>query len=371
MSRLRGLPVKFEHNNSLNIGCIESALLREDGSMWVRGKLVRDNSLSGNYVSRCLNNGLYTGLSLSHVHREFSDGSTSKEPLEVSLCTEPRRPGCRIHNFTDYKDEIRCASAMSEATTEPTPETTTDAPNAKPVEPTEAETHAMEKALEEHKRAETSEQRAMEAEEKLKALQEKWNEREAQEKKAEEDKRKAYEAEMETKKQSLLKAVSDSLRNLHGDTYNVDETSNLFNRIEDPALATEVMQLVQCASNRAAEAQRAAKESAITAERAALQHRYDLMMQKSSGVVSTRSVAPEPPACASPPAKRSKVVAASANPYAVQNTNCGSSASDATLSAAQSIQKAFANISGGRAIDSMKHVLHAAQKPKTKSFLDI
>ena len=142
VSRLRGLPVKFEHNKDLEIGRIESALLREDGSMWVRGKLAQDDSLSGNYVSRCLNDGLYTGLSLSHVHREFSDGSTSKEPLEVSLCTEPRRPGCRIHGFTDYKDAIRCASAMSETEKQPAPETETSEMQetpAVPHEPTAAE----------------------------------------------------------------------------------------------------------------------------------------------------------------------------------------------------------------------------------------
>ena len=39
---------------------------------------------------------LYTGLSLQHVHTSFRDGSTQKRPIEVSLCVEPRRPGCEV-----------------------------------------------------------------------------------------------------------------------------------------------------------------------------------------------------------------------------------------------------------------------------------
>ena len=379
VSRLRGLPVKFEHNNDLEIGRIEGALLREDGSMWVRGKLEQGDSLAGNYVSRCLGDGLYTGLSLSHVHREFSDGSTSKEPLEVSLCTEPRRPGCRIHGFADYKDAVRCASAMSE-TQETAPAPATEpaaapepvaAAEPQPDPPSAAETHAMEKALEEHKRAESSAQRAADAEEKLKSLQAKWDAREAAEKKAADEKQKAYLEEMETKKKNLLSAVSDSLGKLQGDTYDADATSNLFNRIEDPALATEVMQLVQCASSRAVDAQRVAKESAASAERAALQHRYDLMMQKSAGVVSAPAPAAAAPVDDAPAAKRARVVSASSNPYATAPKPRAASSQDYTMQAANDIRAAFQGISGGRATDAMRHVLNAAKAPTTKSFLDI
>ena len=54
----------------------------------VQSKFARNDLLSSDKI--------YRGLSLQHIHRDFTDGTSSKEAVEVSLCKNPRRPGCEI-----------------------------------------------------------------------------------------------------------------------------------------------------------------------------------------------------------------------------------------------------------------------------------
>eukprot|EP00936_MAST-01D_sp_MAST-1D-sp1_P003009 g3009.t1 len=214
------------------------------------------------------------------------------------------------------------------------------ATESQPNPPPAAETYAMEKALEEHKDAESSVQRAADTIEKLKNLQDKWDARETEEKKAEKKKKKkqkAYLNEMETKKKNLQSAVSDSLGKLQGVTYDADAdaTSSPHSRIEEPTLTTEEMQLVQCMSSRAVDVQCGAKESATPAERAALQHQYGLMMPKSANAVP----APVTVAAAAaltddaPAEKRARVVPTANKPHAKAPKPRATSISDYTMQA--------------------------------------
>ena len=50
-----------------------------------------------------IGNTLYKGLSLQHVHRQYSNGSSTKHPIEVSICTEPRRENCYIRAVSETK----------------------------------------------------------------------------------------------------------------------------------------------------------------------------------------------------------------------------------------------------------------------------
>lgn len=97
---LSDVPIRIEHTEGLSVGQVQRHWNDSDGKKWILGKL-DDSTLEGRFASNALQpssdgHRLYTGLSLQHVHTSFSDGSTAKRPIEVSLCTEPRRAGCNV-----------------------------------------------------------------------------------------------------------------------------------------------------------------------------------------------------------------------------------------------------------------------------------
>jgi len=97
---LKDVPIRIEHEESLHVGKVQRDWTDKDGKKWILGK-VDDTSLEGRFASHAIKpssdgHRLYTGLSLQHVHTSFRDGSTQKRPIEVSLCVEPRRPGCEV-----------------------------------------------------------------------------------------------------------------------------------------------------------------------------------------------------------------------------------------------------------------------------------
>lgn len=63
---------------------------------------------------------------MQHVHTSFSDGSTAKRAIEVSLCVEPRRPGCEVTHVdaTKKKEYITHLASRQNMSDEPiaTPE---------------------------------------------------------------------------------------------------------------------------------------------------------------------------------------------------------------------------------------------------------
>jgi len=96
---LKGTPVQLEHHKDMKVGSIRKAFYTKSG-VWVIGEL-NENSLTTEFAKKAMEsrNGAtpyYTGLSLSHSHCEYADGTTKKFPIEVSMCNDPRRPDCRI-----------------------------------------------------------------------------------------------------------------------------------------------------------------------------------------------------------------------------------------------------------------------------------
>lgn len=97
---LTGIPIRIEHEEGLACGSVQRDWTDGDGKKWILGKMDKD-TLEGRYASYGIQpsssgHTLYKGLSLQHVHTSFSDGSTAKRAIEVSLCAEPRRPGCEV-----------------------------------------------------------------------------------------------------------------------------------------------------------------------------------------------------------------------------------------------------------------------------------
>jgi len=109
---LRDVPIRIEHEEGLSVGSVERDWTDSDGKKWILGKVDSD-TLEGRYATHAIQpsssgHTLYTGLSLQHVHTSFSNGSTTKRPIEVSLCVEPRRAGCAVTcvNQTKKKEYI-------------------------------------------------------------------------------------------------------------------------------------------------------------------------------------------------------------------------------------------------------------------------
>jgi hypothetical protein len=104
---LNNVPIRIEHAEGLAVGHVQRHWNDSDGKKWILGK-VDDSTLEGRFASNALQpssdgHRLYTGLSLQHVHTSFSDGTTKKRPIEVSLCTEPRRAGCNVVSTTQQQ----------------------------------------------------------------------------------------------------------------------------------------------------------------------------------------------------------------------------------------------------------------------------
>ena len=132
---LRDVPIRIEHEEGLAVGSVKRDWTDSDGKKWILGK-VNSNTLESRYASHAIQpsssgHTLYKGLSLQHVHTSFSNGSTAKRPVEVSLCVEPRRPGCDItcvdrSKKKEYITHLASRQNMSESIVESTPETSTE-----------------------------------------------------------------------------------------------------------------------------------------------------------------------------------------------------------------------------------------------------
>ena len=97
---LKDIPIRIEHEEGLAVGHVQRDWTDKDGKKWILGK-VHGDTLESRFAQNAIQpssegHTLYKGLSLQHVHTSFRDGSTSKRAIEVSLCAEPRRPGCHV-----------------------------------------------------------------------------------------------------------------------------------------------------------------------------------------------------------------------------------------------------------------------------------
>lgn len=104
---LRGVPIRIEHEPGLAVGHVKKSWVESNGQKWIMGEL-DNNTLESNYANHAITpdsrgHTLYKGLSLQHVHTQYSDGNTSKRPIEISICTEPRRPDCYIRCVSKRK----------------------------------------------------------------------------------------------------------------------------------------------------------------------------------------------------------------------------------------------------------------------------
>jgi len=144
---LTGVPIRMEHDDHLEVGHVIKSWDQKDGSKWIMGKL-KEDTLRGQFARHALAKSskgtrYYTGLSLQHTHTQYASGETRKEPVEVSLCVDPRRDDCRI-TFVDTSKKMHYKGRPKTHKMTDAPQTT-PAPEPTP-EPTPVETPVEEKS---------------------------------------------------------------------------------------------------------------------------------------------------------------------------------------------------------------------------------
>ena len=86
-----GVPLLFEHNNTKKVGYCQASWEGPNGELRVAGVVTDPN------IERYIRNGTNQGLSLgTDVVQDTSGRALYKEQQELSVCNEPRRPGCYI-----------------------------------------------------------------------------------------------------------------------------------------------------------------------------------------------------------------------------------------------------------------------------------
>ena len=213
---LSDVPIRLEHEEGLAVGSVQRDWTDSDGKKWILGK-VDSNSLESRFAEHAIKpsssgHTLYKGLSLQHVHTSYSNGSTSKRAIEVSLCTEPRRAGCNVtcvneSKKKEYITHLASKQNMSaEANSTPVETTTPDVVPAEnsesaPAEvPQETDQQELMKLVIDQENELSGTKTALEkAHAELQKLQSAWTEREDNEK-----------LQTKSKAEALSKALVDS-----------------------------------------------------------------------------------------------------------------------------------------------------------------
>ncbi len=220
---LKDVPIRIEHEEGLAVGHVQRDWTDSDGKKWILGK-VNEDTLESRYASHAIQpssdgHTLYKGLSLQHVHTSFRDGSTAKRPIEVSLCVEPRRPGCEVASVQaikkkEYITHLASRQNMSadpSTTVAPETQTSTETAVAEPaVAPadTQAETPTeggqstedlMKLVIDQESELGSTKTALEKAQAELQKLQQQWKEREDNER-----------VQTKSKAEALSKALVDS-----------------------------------------------------------------------------------------------------------------------------------------------------------------
>ena len=281
---MKGIPVHLEHEDNMKVGEILNSWRDKKDQFWVYGRIDNQNGLMGTFAKHAIqkkgkNKPYYTGLSLQHVHRQYKDGHTEKQPIEVSLTTDPRRPNTKIvwtsNNPSEqkgYKPIVEVASRKHTIQKETnmssiaanekneTPETTTNAPAQEaPVQ--ENTTTENESTITEQSEAPNGMNLSTEVYDQLQKLYEdkKETERKTQEMETElkqlrqmQQRQKDEKLENDARKgRALMGTMIEHMRELLG----ADQTENLAQNIEplmaaNPEQMHNVMEIVSKASKR-------------------------------------------------------------------------------------------------------------------------
>ena len=369
-----GLPVHLEHANNVQVGKVERSWDDPDGSKWVLAN-VDTSTIEGKFVRNDLSaqTPLYGGLSLQHVYRKYADGTSTKEPLEVSICKEPRRPGCNIVHSTNtatgvrgYKVQCNAQRHMASSSTETvaTSDLSNDPAGTVAQESAPAATPSTTQLMAEV--VEASRQNE-ELQKKLDAQTEALAAHEAEKKQAAEQ----VLAQQTQAAQELGDAVLEHVAKLDP-TLAGEETTKAIDTLKEkyPQQIARVLEVACCASKRATELEEQLKLAKADSERKLLEQAYHAAVATRTGVHGVQDV----PRAEEIPVRASKRARAegSENPFAVhQCTTSNASgaygaASDQTL---EQIREAYNGLKGtGSTTDAMRNVAGIITQQRSRGF---
>lgn len=289
---LKGIPIHMEHDEKMKVGSIQKSWNQEDGSSWIVGK-IDDPSMFGAFARNAIqkaSNGqrYYTGLSLTHTHTQYANGTTEKAPVEVSLCVDPRRNDCRIM-FVDDMDETRINTykasdkILKMADEQPKVTQPEETPKEETPEPTETEPSRqklMQIIVEQRKREEKLEKDA----EELKALKAT----------IEEEKKKEFDRAV-TKNEAMAKALIESWSNtLDQNDFTDESRANILEMAKKfPYESKEFFRVAHNASKKSLQREKELKEAAAAVKNADLKKDFDAVMNKTTHVASKKKVTEE------------------------------------------------------------------------------
>jgi hypothetical protein len=347
---LRGLPIRLEHEDNLEVGTIQANWNGNDNQHWVFGKIDKTNipATFAKYALQKTNDSqkpYYTGLSLQHVHRQYENGACEKKGIEVSLCTDPRRPNCNIiwskaitgkQNYESenmpYKLIRQLASrnnteqTMAETNTAPSTETTTEqmteavAPSN--IQAQEQAPTGKELSEEVYKQFADLMEKEQAQQNKIKALEEalaKHNETLELERKKKQD-------EDAAKGRALMSTFLEHVKELVG-----DQETDLQSTVEplikaNPEGMGKVMEIVNKASKKYQESNLALRKAEASLKDKELELKFQQLIGKQALGASAAPVIIEEKASKKrimqqePKTVTQKAAAAVVNPYKFQNT---------------------------------------------------
>lgn len=353
---LTDVPIRIEHEEGLAVGQVARDWTDADGKKWILGK-VDDNSLESRYAAHAIQpssrgHTLYKGLSLQHVHTSFSDGSTAKRAVEVSLCVEPRRPGCEVTcvDATKKKEYItHLASRQNMSAETPAQEiqtpTETNVVESTPDEtPIEANTEGtvqdteqlMKLVIDQESELGSTKTALQTAEYELKRLQTQWKEREDNER-----------VQTKSKAEALSKALVDSwTASLPADMMTNENKKAIFAMAQNfPEQSVKMMEIAHKASKKYKSDIDALKFQQEVKQKRELESRVtDIITKKRRVQPETTSVVH----AASTGAKKN-------NPFTFDASNTSSSLSSVRAANPQ-LFSALAGYSGGNLRDRMGQI---------------
>jgi len=348
---LVGVPVRLEHADSLTLGTIQKSWNDKSGRKWVIGE-IDDNSVESKFAGKDLlsTDAVFTGLSLQHVHNEYSDGTCSKRPVEVSLVRNPRRPGCNVAvvraSLTDKAKYISTAGNPNDMSTEDKP--TTEQPKEPNAAPTNTEdntqtdtekTDLMKQVLGFHQANETLEKEKAELAAKLKSMEE-----------ANEEREKKQKEEQASYIKKLTESVLERVVDMSPEFKDVD-TTDAINKVAEthPQEIRRVLEIAHCASQKSKELEDKLANAEKDFERRLLEARYKEVVESKPDVHVNKSTHVA--------ASKKRKVEEDSNPYALSGKAPSYTLGGENNMSTQQIRNAYQGLRGsGSMLDCMKNI---------------
>ena len=359
-----GLPVHLEHANNVQVGSVMRSWNDDDGKKWVLAH-VDTSTIEGKFVRNDLasKTPVYGSLSLQHLFNQYADGSSTKKPIEVSICKEPRRPGCKIvHTSNPSACDLYKGSSSNERMT------TQDATEANQLHDTKTEAPSNEVTLPDPPSTTQLMAEVVEASRQNSELQKQLEEKTLALAEIERVKKESEALELQKQTQlaqELGDAVLEHVAKLDPKLVNQDTEQAIGTlREKYPGEVSRLLEVACCASKHAAALEKKLAQQKEESERKLMEQKYHAAVAERPGCHGTQVSDTE----YVPASKRAKTT----NPYAVRYQAADSTSSRSRYTQNETlaqIHDAYKSLHGrGSTTDAMKAVANIIPQQRANGF---